>query len=381
MATLENRAAVRKKVLAGAEDTLEERGRKGLDAWLTDVTVDRYIVANNGVVDDAVGQLTETWTWRVESQPRWLCCHLCIRDPMAHSLRAVGFDALQRVVLYSSFAASKNRYEARANVLHLQRCMEDAQIALDANPTGPGKWVFFIDFHGFSLADATTNTAQYAASLLKYYPERLGLVVVYDCGVMFEAFWAVVSPLLNEITKAKMCFVSTLNDDESLDPTLKNLGSEMLDWLRRETAENRTDFCETKQYWKEAGGCPCDSRPAHDPRGTKDFVEGAHYREFLSYGEGPGDDTVPVVDITVDRLFGGKLGVRLKNLTVSGLDTEEAGEFWHVGDEVLEVNGCAVGEAADFGREIREALKALPMTIKVFRHGPGDQSGLFTNGS
>lgn len=364
---------MKEKVIAELSATLDDRkGRSGLDAFLTDLTIDRFIAANawqkDLQIDGAVKQLSETYLWRSESQPRWICCHLCLKDPMSHSMRPIGFDALGRLVFYSCFATSHHR-DSRSNVLHLQRCMEDAQCVLDADPSGPGKWVFFMDFYGFTISDANPNTASNAIWLLQHYPERLGLAVIYDAGSIFDSLWSVIKPMLNEVTAQKVSFASSLEDSTALDETLQNLGPQVLDWLRLETAENRTPFAETKRYWEVCGGCQEDGRPPHDPRGTKAFVESETYSDFLVYGDGGGSDTVPVVDFKVDKLFNGKIGVRLKNITVSGLDVLEAGEFWHVGDEVLEINGNPIGDTADFRRELMEAIKALPFTVKVFRHG------------
>lgn len=371
---LEMRRDIRTRCVQDMTALLGEHGAAHLQDWLTDGTVDRFLKANNDTVDGAVDQLCKSWAWRVETQPRWLCNPLCMRDPRSNSLRAVGKDALGRVMFYSCFQTSHNRYDARANILHLQRLLEDAQDVLDADHTGPGRWVMFIDFHGFSISDASPTTAQLAVQLMQNYPERLGLAVLYDTGTLFETMSSVVRPLLNEITAAKVCFASSLEGD--LDPSLKQLGPEALNWYRAEIAENRADFADKKNSWLDQGGFPESSgeRPEglapHDPRGLKSFVNSEIYSSFLNYGEDPGDTCVPVVDFTVDKLFDGKIGVRLKGLIVSGLDITEAGDYWNIGDEVLEVNGNPVGDVEDFRRELKEAVQALPFTVKVFRHGP-----------
>lgn len=346
----------------------------GLDDFLSDRTLDRFIRANDGEVEGAVSQLAATWRWRCDRKPRWVCCPLCVRDPMSHSMRAVGVDAQDRLVFYSCFATSHNRSSAAANVSHMQRLLEDGQSLLDDKDIGPGKWVWFIDFHGFSTADVDPGTSSQCLALLKYYPERLGLAVIFDAGSMFETLWRTIRTLLNDVTASKVCFTSSL-DEESLDPLVENLGSEVVDWLRLETAENRTEKAETKRYWEppapvfSGGEGDEPSAPAvfHDPRGLRSFVDGPDYGEFLPYGAGV-EESVPVIDVKVDRLFDGKLGVRMKGLFVSGLDLDEAGEYWHVDDEVLEVNGNPVNDHVELGRAIVEARKELPIIFKIWRH-------------
>jgi len=246
---------------------------------------------------------------------------------------------------------------------------------LDDRGTGPGKWVWFVDFHGFATADIDPSTSSQTVALLKYYPERLGLAVLFDAGSLFETLWKTIRGLLNDVTASKVCFTSTL-EEERLDPLLRDLGPEVVDWLRLEVTENRTSAAETKRYWEppvpvftggesdEAGAGP--PAVAHDPRGLKSFVDGPDYGEFLPYGAP--EDSVPVIDVKVDRLFNGKLGVRMKGLFVSGLDVEEAGEYWHIDDEVLEVNGTPVNDHVELGHAIREAIAELPIVFKLWRH-------------
>jgi len=294
---------------------------------------------------------------------------------MSHSMRCIGIDAKERLVFYSCFATSHNRSSASANVSHMQRLLEDAQSLLDDRGTGPGKWVWFVDFHGFATADIDPSTSSQTVALLKYYPERLGLAVLFDAGSLFETLWKTIRGLLNDVTASKVCFTSTL-EEERLDPLLRDLGPEVVDWLRLEVTENRTSAAETKRYWEppvpvftggesdEAGAGP--PAVAHDPRGLKSFVDGPDYGEFLPYGAP--EDSVPVIDVKVDRLFNGKLGVRMKGLFVSGLDVEEAGEYWHIDDEVLEVNGTPVNDHVELGHAIREAIAELPIVFKLWRH-------------
>jgi hypothetical protein len=233
--------------------------------FLTDGTVRRYAVANEWDHEAAAKQLESTWHWRAATRPDQMVCELCLRTPMSHSLRPVGFDALGRLVLYTCFATAHDRFESRHAMAHMTRMLDDAQILLDAQPARfAPKWVLVIDFHGFSVRDADPRNATHTAWLLRHFPERLALAVVYDAGLLFNGVWRVTRRLLNATTVARVCFTRQLDSD---DPTLRALGPEMLAWLTAEAAENRTMAAHTKRWWD-----PDLAAGAHDARGLGSFL-------------------------------------------------------------------------------------------------------------
>ncbi|XP_055894648.1 uncharacterized protein LOC106078063 [Biomphalaria glabrata] len=65
------------------------------------------------------------------------------------------------------------------------------------------------DMKQFSMANMDYQFVKKLIWLLgKYYPERLGICLVYNAPVMFQGCWAVIRPWLNEITASKVVFVS-----------------------------------------------------------------------------------------------------------------------------------------------------------------------------
>ena len=118
---------------------------------------------------------------------------------------------------------------------------------VEANPSG--KWVWVIDFEGYSLGDNNPKTTLMAAKLLDQYPERLGLSVMFGAPWLFGAVWKVVRPLLNEVTTEKVCFLEGgMSKREKWQPLLgEHFDAELLEWMTREFEENRQSS--DKQYW------------------------------------------------------------------------------------------------------------------------------------
>jgi len=77
-------------------------------------------------------------------------------------------------------------------------------------------------------------------------------------------------------------------------------------------------------------------------------------------------------DVTVPKLFGGKLGVRLRmeGLVVTGFDEPKAAELgWRQGDEIIAVKGNPVKNKEDFKKELAKARSQLPIVFTVLRRG------------
>ncbi|XP_059150375.1 uncharacterized protein LOC131937176 [Physella acuta] len=65
------------------------------------------------------------------------------------------------------------------------------------------------DMRKFTMANMDYQFVKKLIWLLgKYYPERLGICIVYNAPVMFQGCWAVIRPWLNEVTASKVMFVN-----------------------------------------------------------------------------------------------------------------------------------------------------------------------------
>jgi hypothetical protein len=259
---------------------LDSRSERAKAFCSYDGTLLRYLRARDWKIPAATKMLEASLKWREEVKPEEVRCPKCANDPMAHNMRTCGLDSLGRPVIYTCFRQAHDRWNAEANMMHMIQTLEVSSALMEAggianNPSG--KWVWVIDFEGYSLSDNNPKTTLLAARLLDQYPERLGLCILFGAPWLFSAVWKVVRPLLNEVTANKVVFLEGgLAKQHKWRPVLaSHFDEEMMTWMLQEFEENRQAANDTKQYWEW-----CDSegnRKAHDPRGTASYVASPHY--------------------------------------------------------------------------------------------------------
>ena len=234
----------------------------------------RYLCARNHDCKAAVDMLLATTRWRVKTQPLEVHCPKCQQDALSHSMRWVGFDTANRPVAYTVFSHAQNRFSPECNRDHCIWLLERMAARLKSVGQPLSKWVWVIDFDGFSVRDNNPLTATKVIRMLQaHHPERLGLVVMYDAPRLFAACWAAIRPLLDPETAAKVRF------EQAGPDAFGFAGEELAAWLQSETAQNRAlrDQQPPKKYWlaPEPG--------AHDPRGTASWLADTHY--IPTYGD------------------------------------------------------------------------------------------------
>jgi hypothetical protein len=82
----------------------------------------------------------------------------CLTNPSAHSARIVGFDKLNRPIIYTCFGQGNDRFDPELNAQHTACVLEDAIRLMDEMNKVPGatrveQWVWIQDFEGFSVKD------------------------------------------------------------------------------------------------------------------------------------------------------------------------------------------------------------------------------------
>jgi len=84
--------------------------------------------------------------------------------------------------------------------------MEKATKSIDLS-IGAEKLVWLIDFSNYSSMGGlgmTKISKEIVDILQDHYPERLGTAFVINAPFMFEVFWRVISPFLDDVTKQKL---------------------------------------------------------------------------------------------------------------------------------------------------------------------------------
>jgi hypothetical protein len=250
-------------------------------SWANEAVATRYLRARNHSHSAALKMLCRTVEWRAASKPQEARCPRCCKNPTAHSMRWVGFDAIGRPVCYSSFEHALDRWNAESNQLHVTHLLESMSARLQQLGRPLEKWVLFVDFKGFALADNNPITGQKVISLLQgHYPERLGLVLLYDAPWLFSACWKGFKLVMDERTTKKIRFLSS--SDKSPD-TWDFATPELAAWLQAEIEDvrrPRPGLAGPRKYWLPAQAEPHDDsgqRVPHDSRGTASWLSDAHH--------------------------------------------------------------------------------------------------------
>ncbi|CAM9280769.1 unnamed protein product [Chrysoparadoxa australica] len=230
--------------------------------WVSDMTLTRYLRANELNIGPAAKQLEQGLEWR--STPEHAHpCQACVANPQSHDMRIVGMTPDGRAVLYTSFASALHRFDANKNSAHLSWVSLQAERILDSQKRHH-QWVSVIDFHGFSAWDCNPASAMMAAKLLSQFPERLNASILVDSPRVFSPIWKALKPMLKAATANKISFVKRkvcLQKFEEL-----GIGEEMIKWLGKEMEVNRTSAAhkgEGRKYWV------VDDERGHDPRGAE----------------------------------------------------------------------------------------------------------------
>ena len=183
----------------------------------------RYLRARNFDVDKAVTMLNTTLQWRetfgLKNIQEWMETIRMEND--TGKIYARGFDREGSILLYMK-PRLENSKNHDGNLKHLVYNMERAIATMDAT-SGEEKLVLLIDYDGYNLSSAPPmKTSMETLSILQnHYPERLKCAYCLRPPWVFNAFWSVISPFIDPVTKNKIKMVP--------GEQLRNLLSEKID--------------------------------------------------------------------------------------------------------------------------------------------------------
>lgn len=173
-------------------------------------------------------------------------------------------------MFYSSFTQGTLRSEtAEAAVQHIVYLLEQACRTMKK---GADACVWVMDCDGMFMSACNPRVAYGVNQTVSvHYPERLGLVLCINSGMLMRGAWAAIKPFIAPQTAAKLRFIpSPLTTDSFLN---EHIGQELASWLVEESTLN----CERpmRESQRTFWAVPPKTEP-HDPRGCRSYVE-----EFL----------------------------------------------------------------------------------------------------
>ena len=245
-------------------------GREGYGMDLDDSTFLRYLRARNFNFDKAKKMLEDTLTWRdtfgLADLYKGGWSDVIAKENETGKLYVRGYTREGHALVYM-----KPRYENTSNhdgnlkhlVYNIERaissmkkrgpiepskekksgdaCSETSSSiwSFDSSGTPPlasrmpdyqEKLAIMIDYEGFSVFNSPPmKTSKETLSILQnHYPERLFRAYLVRPPFIFHGFWSVISPFIDPVTKAKICFVKS-DPKQFLEQTKHELDHSVLE--------------------------------------------------------------------------------------------------------------------------------------------------------
>merc|ERR1719401_466449 len=212
----------------------------------------RYLRAEKGNVETATKRLKETLAWQQEFKVSSIKnCFLQqvdnnvdnndtiteLKDIIAFEnstgkIYCRGYDKNNRAILYLR-PARENSTDGMNNMRHLVYNLEKAiACTLRKSNNKEHKVNIIVDYKDFRIRDTPPlSTTKMTINILQnHYPERLNRGYICNPPYVFVAFWKLIQPFLDPVTKQKIVFckgqegTELLAKDMELDVVEKSIG-------------------------------------------------------------------------------------------------------------------------------------------------------------
>ncbi|KAJ1406822.1 CRAL/TRIO, N-terminal domain [Sesbania bispinosa] len=201
--------------------------------YCSDASISRYLRTKNWNVKKAAQMLKQSLKWREEYKPEEICWEEVSNEAKSGKIYRPNYhDKHGRSVLVMT-PCRQNSKSVRESIKFFVYCMENAIFNL---PPHQEQVIWLVDFQGFSLSNISFAAARETAHILQeYYPERLGLAIMYNAPRIFQPFFMMVKPLLEPETFNKVKFVY------SKDHNTKKIMEDLFDMEHLESAFGGND--------------------------------------------------------------------------------------------------------------------------------------------
>ncbi|KAK9915876.1 hypothetical protein WJX75_005565 [Coccomyxa subellipsoidea] len=188
---------------SGGEQGLDEKG--GLEKLLL-----RFLRAEKYNVPKAEKRLREHAAWRKAFFPKGRIREEEIKNELAaQKVFVQGCDNAGRgIILLLAARHSKTTRDLDETKRFICYCLEQQCQLHDPQLNPDGKGVGIFDMRGITMDCLDAGALRAVFDLLQnHYPERLGVLYMYEAPTIFWALWQAVSPFIDPETKKKVTFV------------------------------------------------------------------------------------------------------------------------------------------------------------------------------
>uniref|UniRef100_A0A7S3M0V5 CRAL-TRIO domain-containing protein n=1 Tax=Spumella elongata TaxID=89044 RepID=A0A7S3M0V5_9STRA len=186
-------------------------GEDGFGMPMNDLTYGRYLRARNFNVVKATKMLRETLVWRKEFDFPKLYAEdkpIIANENSTGKMYVRGYDKEGSALIYMK-PVHENTKDHVGNIKHLVYTMERAIACMDAKGQGCSKLSLVIDYDGYNTSHMPPfKTSTETLNILQnHYPERLKCAYTLRAPFVFYAFFRMVSPFIDPVTKKKICMI------------------------------------------------------------------------------------------------------------------------------------------------------------------------------
>lgn len=205
--------------MSGGQDAALDRmretfnGREHDPAFeLDDAAYLRYLRARNFDIEKSIAMLEATLEWRKqfglkEIHESWM--DTIRMENSTGKMYCRGFDRENHCIIYLR-PKMENTHDHDGNLKHLVFNLERAIAIMKYRGQNVEKLSLVIDYDGYSLMNAPPmKTSNETLSILQnHYPERLFRAYCVQPPWIFNAFYKMISPFIDPVTKAKIVMVT-----------------------------------------------------------------------------------------------------------------------------------------------------------------------------
>mmetsp|Transcript_57181 Transcript_57181/g.139397 ORF Transcript_57181/g.139397 Transcript_57181/m.139397 type:complete len:429 (+) Transcript_57181:250-1536(+) len=175
----------------------------------------RHYRAEKGDITKAVSALNHTLKWRKDFRVHDIVHAFETNNELSKVIHhenetgkiyVRGYDVDGRACLYLRPGRENTKFESEYNNLaHMVFQLEKAVACSQKN--GQGKICLIIDYEGFSMSQSPPmSTSKKTLDILqRHYCERMFRVYVCNPPLYFRTFWGIIKPLVDPVTKKKVC--------------------------------------------------------------------------------------------------------------------------------------------------------------------------------
>ncbi|XP_074263003.1 uncharacterized protein LOC141585844 [Silene latifolia] len=217
---LKNTAANHEKTATKEQQQKIDEVRSGLgplpenlSCYCSDAIIARFLQVNNWNVQKGTKMLRECLKWRSDYKPDEILWEdVAFEAETGKVYRTASVDKKGRPVIVMR-PCRQNSSDIPGQMKYLVYCIENSMLNM---PPDQEEMIWVVDFWNFKLSNISMGVSKELSHIMQYYyPDRLGVAILYNPPWIFEQFYKMVKPFLGARIRDRVKFVYS-NDSTTM---------------------------------------------------------------------------------------------------------------------------------------------------------------------